>query len=217
MLESQLDILGYRGQPVANRFLRQEKDTSHLALVFPGYGYGVDMPVLYYPIRLLSDRGADVLMLDLLYKDIEAFRAASNEEQSQWIAADALALLETGLRQKAYDRVTLIGKSMGTLAMGWLVETETQAPFRECIWLTPLVQDPRLQQQISACATRGLMVIGDADRFYDAEILERIEDASGNPSLIIPNADHALLIPGKVEDSLHALEYLIEAIDALLV
>jgi len=52
-----LPIRGYRDEAVPNHFQRQDDATDHLALVLPGFGYTCDMPLLYYTVGHLLDRG----------------------------------------------------------------------------------------------------------------------------------------------------------------
>ena len=49
-----------------------------------------------------------------------------------------------------YERVVLIGKSLGTLAMGHLLTMADPPPNVGAVWLTPLLSNERLRQQISA-------------------------------------------------------------------
>ncbi len=52
-----LTIHGYRGEAVPNQFLRPEGAIDHLAVLLPGFGYTLDMPLFYYAGNLLLERG----------------------------------------------------------------------------------------------------------------------------------------------------------------
>ncbi len=52
-----LPICGYRDEPVPHRFHRQDTEARHLALVLPDFGYSCDMPLLYFTVSHLLDRG----------------------------------------------------------------------------------------------------------------------------------------------------------------
>src|SRR5215210_1072785 len=73
-----LDIRGHRGDAVPNTFFAQDSETHHLAVVFPGLGYTAHMPVLYYPRRLLLERGADVLLVEYDYRGTRTGTAGSS-------------------------------------------------------------------------------------------------------------------------------------------
>jgi len=211
-----LDIFGYRGERVPNRFYHQAGETRHLALVFPGYRYGLDLPLLYYPTQLLRARGADVLGLDLAYSRDRRYVSAADPEKSEWLDADTRAACAVAMAQREYNRFTLIGKSLGTLAVGCLVETEPRLKEAHCIWLTPILNNERLQSQMAQAPQRGLVVVGTTDPYYQEEILDRLEQATRNPSLVIPNADHSLEIPGKISESIRILQTVMDAIDVFL-
>ncbi len=211
-----LDIPGYRGEPVPNSFIRQEGETQHLAILFPGIRYTADMPVLYYPGRLLLQRGADLLRVEYTYGWREGFAALPQAEQERWIASDAAAACETGLAQRAYSRVTLVGKSIGTLAMGHLVTSERRPIQMRCVWLTPLLRSERLRAQIVQAKRPSLFVIGTGDGHYDPERLREVVEATQGESVVIAQGDHSLEVPGSVLRSLHALEEMMQAMEAFV-
>ena len=210
-----IPIAGYGDTPVPNTFIMQDRPTDHLALVFPGQGYRATMPVLYYPSRALLNRGADVLWVEYDYRAQAGFGAASMAERQRRLAEDALAATRAGLAQRDYGRVTLVGKSLGTLAMG-IVISSLELPIAEAIWLTPLVRQSGLRQQIAQAAPRSLFIIGTADPHYDQASLQEVVTATGGQAMIIPGANHSLEIDGDVLASLEAMRRLVAAVEAFL-
>ena len=69
-----LTIHGYRDEPVPNRFLRPEGAIDHLAVLLPGFGYTLDMPLFYYAENLLLERGWDVLRVEYAYNKRPEFQ-----------------------------------------------------------------------------------------------------------------------------------------------
>lgn len=208
-----LDIAGYRGEQVPNTFLRQDGEAQHIAILFPGMGYTCHMPLLYYPTELLLGKGADVLQVEYTYRRRDDFQSASDEEQTRWFVADVTAALRAALAQRAYTQVTLIGKSLGTLALGHLLSTEEMLREARGVWLTPLLRNERLRAQIKKWAGRSLFVIGTADAHYDANLLSEVEAATGGESLVVDGADHSVEIEGDILASLRALERVVRAVD----
>jgi len=133
------DITGYRGKLVPHTFSRQPGEASHLGIIFPGMGYTAQMPLLYYARRVLLAEGADVMAVEQVYAREQGFLECSREEQRAWVRADAAAAWKTVTSQQEYERVTLIGKSLGTWAMADLLEIDPPAGRAEAIWLTPLL------------------------------------------------------------------------------
>jgi hypothetical protein len=200
-----LQIAGYREQPVPNTFFRQDEATDHVAIVFPGVEYTCQMPLLYYPTRLLAARGADVLCVEYSYGRPE-IQALTEEERARWFVADVTAACHAALEQRPYNRVTVVGKSLGTLAMGHLFSAEAALADAEAIWLTPILRDDRLRAQIRAWGGKSLFVIGTADRYYDPALLEEVCRSTRGGGVPVPDADHSLEIKGDVWRSLEIIE-----------
>jgi hypothetical protein len=59
-------------------------------------------------------------------------------------------------------------------------------------------------------------VIGTADRFYQPDILKRLEDATGGHSLILEGVNHALEIPGNIPGSLDVLSQIVQTLQEFL-
>jgi hypothetical protein len=211
-----LTISGYRDEPIPNTFIRQDNTTPHLAILFPGYGYRVTMPLLYYPQRLLVGRGADVLCVEYAYDRHPGFRNLTEAEWDRWFSADIEAACDAGLAQRPYQRLTLVGKSLGTLATAHLLTTDTRLERADCVWLTPLLHNERQRAQIVKAKPRSLFVVGTADTHYDRAVLRELEQATGGQSVVIEGADHSLEIEGSVPRSLDALRQVLDALAGFL-
>ncbi|MBN1995610.1 MAG: hypothetical protein JW953_23175 [Anaerolineae bacterium] len=209
-----ITITGYRAEPVPHTFFKQERDTNHLALILPGRGYTVDMPLLFYPVNLLLAKGADVLRVEYAYH--EDFSALPPAEQMQWLLADVGAAYQTGIAQRSYRQITVVGKSLGTLAMGHLLTAQILPAPVKAIWLTPLVKFDVLHQQIRQFGGTSLFVIGTADPHYDADVLAEIQAATGGQVVAIEGADHGMNIGVEVLPSIRALEKVMQAIEVFL-
>jgi hypothetical protein len=205
-----LYVPGYQNEDVANTFFRQEHETRHLAILFPGLGYTAHMPVIYYPGCLLTTRGADVLRVE------HSYQAWSGKERIRCLNFNASSALDTALAQRKYEQVTLVGKSLGTYAVGHLLTTHAGLPQLQCIWLTPLLSDPELRSQIKKVKHRALFVIGTADPEYNAAQLAEVQQATGGESILIDGANHSLEIGGDVVQSIRAMQQVIECIQRFL-
>lgn len=211
-----LNIVGYRNQTVPNTFFRQGNETAHVAILFPGLGYTAHMPAVFYPGRLLVARGADVLSVEYTYNKIPDFQALADEEQDRWFYADVTAACDVALSQRRYEQVTLVGKSIGALAIGHLLTSGRRLPRVQCIWLTPLLRNERLIDQIKRVKHHALFVIGTADRSFDSAKLAEVQQATAGEVVIIEGADHGLEIAGDVIQSLRALEGVVEKMQKFL-
>jgi len=207
-----LNITGCRNEAVPNTFFRQKAGTTHLAVLLPGLGYTSQMPVMYYPCLALLASGADVLRADYNYVRLPAFMALEPDERRKCATADATAILDAAITQRDYKKITLVGKSIGTFAMGHLITTVQVLPALQCIWLTPLLKHEQLLSQIKRIKHRALFVTGTADPYYDQKNLEDIIKATGGESIVIEGADHSMEISGNPSASLRALERITDGI-----
>lgn len=210
----ELDVVGYKNQPVPNTFFVQPKPARHLGIVLPGYRYSPEMAPLYYAGRILLDQGADLLRVEYHYYRTD-FPNQPESEQDKWISSDVSAACEAGLSQQPYEKITLIGKSMGTVAMGQLL-ADPRFQSATCVWLTPLLTIEWLCSRIEQTHPRSLFVIGTADKFYQPDVLKRLEQITGGQSLVIEGANHGLEIPGDLPKSLAVLSQIVQALQEFL-
>jgi len=210
-----LEIAGFAGKPIPNRFFRQEQAADRLGVVFPGLGYNCDMPLLYYPTKLLVERGADVLQLRPDY-NVPEFLSLSGEERARRAFADATAALQATLAEHRYQHVTLVGKSIGTMALAHLVATEAQLAGAVTVWLTPLLRIPQVAEAASKFRGPALYVAGTADPNFDADAMTRVQEAAGAEALIVQGADHSMEIRGDLLRSVAILQQIVQAIAGFL-
>jgi len=204
-----LAVVGTGGAPVPHKFLRQDAPTGDLALVLPGSGYTADMPLLHYPARLLLEAGADLLVLEYAY-------GAAPPPERERLFADVGAACRAALAQRPYDRVTLLGKSLGTLAMAALLDAGTVPADARAIWLTPTLDDDRIWARLRRAGGGAVVAIGTADPRYDAARLAAVWATPGIETVVVDGADHGLELPGDVPGSLAALGRVVRAVQHLL-
>jgi hypothetical protein len=84
------------------------------------------------------------------------------------------------------------------------------------VWLTPLLAEERLRQQIQQYGGPSLFVIGSADPYFDPLALEKFQTATSGQSVVVENADHGMDIPGDPVASVRAVERVVEALGRFL-
>src|SRR5579859_2945540 len=131
-----LTVNGYENRPVPNTFFRQP-DTARLGIILPGYRFTADMPSLHFAAQVLLEQGADVVRVDYAYPHSD-FPRRPEAEQGRWLSTDVQAACAAALAQRPYQQITLVGKSLGTLAMGHLL-ADPRYHAAHCIWQTPLL------------------------------------------------------------------------------
>jgi pimeloyl-ACP methyl ester carboxylesterase len=176
-------------------------------VVLPGRGYTTRMPLLYYATALLLDRGADVLCVDWAFEE----GAPLDAVQGHAVAAATAAVAEAR-RAREYERLTLVGKSLGTLATAHLLTHEPSAAAARVLWLTPPLRWAPVREQVVATAARALLVVGDADPLSDRQVV----DAYPGARHVVAGGDHSLGLPGDVVGSVEALRGVVAAMAAFL-
>jgi hypothetical protein len=189
-----LSASGYGGAPVPLLRFAQSEPTDHLAVVLPGLRSRCEQPLLSLPTQLLRDAGADVLWVRYAYDQQPAWETVSPDERRVWLRADVTGALTAALTHRAYRRLTFVAKSLGTSALGHLLDA---APWDataavEAVWLTPLTRSELLRRQIAVRPVRSLFVAGGADREHDPAGQEEVRAATAGEVLLIPGVGHAL-------------------------
>ena len=213
-----LQIAGYADLPLQNRFFRASQPShAHpktLALILPGLNYSCDMPLLFYPAKLMLDRGADVLQVHSDYTTA-IYQTANRQDQAVWLATDTQAALRAGRAQDDYRQLVLVGKSIGTLALASLVEGDLDLA-AVAIWLTPLLTQARLLQAAASTRLPGLFVASRSDPTFEAGALERIQEQANAEALLFDGANHSLEIPGDLFQSLEIMRQVLQGIQSFL-
>ena len=186
-------------------------------MLLPGMAYTCDMPLFYYAENCLTERGADLLRVEYAYNRRPDFYNLATAEQARWLFVDATVALQVGLAQREYDVLTLVGKSLGTLAMGHLLTNQLKpVEVLNEIWLTPLVGDASLREQIRRFDGRALVVIGTADAEYDPVVVDEVRQAAEGEVVVVAGADHGFDVPGDVTAAVRAVEAVVTVLERCL-
>jgi hypothetical protein len=209
-----LNASGYQNQPVPNTFTMHPNPADHLGVILPGYRYSADMPSLYYTRQVLLDQGADTLSVDYDYSRTD-FMKMPQKVRDEWMSTDVLAACNAVFSQHRYKNVTLVGKSLGTIAMGHLL-ADHRFRHSACIWLTPMLTVDWLCSRIREIRPRSLFIIGTADQYYRPDILQQLENVTKGRSVVIKGVNHAMEIQGDIQGSIMALIQMSQSVQAFI-
>ncbi len=211
-----LSISGYKNRPVPNTFIKHDGEANHLAVIFPGYGYTTDMPALYYPAQLLQIHGADVLKVHYPYSQNDEYANTFDEEQYVWLYSDSFAAWDTAWKQRRYDQVTLVGKSLGSIAAANIVNSDSRLALVSCVFITPVLTDHNFINDVLDSAPRSLFAIGTEDNYYNPETLKDLERATNSEALVFHGANHSLEIKNRMGQSLQVMDRLLRTMDVFI-
>ncbi len=206
---------GPGGSPGQSRLLSTRKESKVLAVLLPGSTYTVGMPALYFPGRVMLAHGVDVLEVDYGLHPTE-IEIMSLDAQAERAAAAAEAAVRAALERTAPERIALIGKSLGTFAMAHLLACGLDLPRLDCIWITPVLKQESLLEQMLACRHMSLVVAGSSDPYSDAKGLDRLEKEIGMRVILIEGADHSLEVAGNVVETLRGMQRMVHSIEGFM-
>ncbi len=213
MQMTSLEVRGYKGLPVPNTFYRHD-EAEEIGFILPGLRFSADRAELHYPARVLMDGGADVLKVEYNYP-LTDYPNCSDAEQHKWVTEDVFAACEAAFSKRGYERITLIGKSLGTLGMGQLLGDSRFAAAR-CVWLTPVLTVEPLIKRIEQVKPKSFFIIGTADHYYKPDILRRVVEATHGRQLVVEGMNHGLEIPGGAVNAMELLKRLVREMEDFL-
>lgn len=185
---------------------------DHLAVILPGRGYGPQGPVLHLPRLILEQVGATVAVIEYPLDD------GALPEDGQWdrFHESVHAQVDALLAEYHPHRLTFVAKSLGTIALAGLDVERHLGDLVEAVWLTPLWGRDEVRHGALHLAIRSLVVAGGADPMHHAERHDEVCHTIEAASLIIPDADHSLEIPGDVNRTLVAYGALTGAVERFI-
>lgn len=171
-----------------------------LVILFPGAGYGLDCPLLYYADFLFETKGYE--RLHMKYQDILSYVDVPVE--------DKIELLRQYIWEQVkdvdfgqYQEVVFLSKSVGGTEAG--VIAEKLGVNVKQIFLTP-VEGSELYLQ-----NDSLVIIGTNDKAYS--LYKKICEEKSVKVLYVDGADHSLEILGEPFTSIHVLEEVMHFIE----
>lgn len=178
-----------------------------LAIFFPGAGYGMDCPLLYYTDFLYETRGFERLKLN--YQNILL--------EKEFPLEDKLCQLRSYIHQHlekldfdSYDEIIFIAKSIGCVEAGLVTEKyiipcikNTSTKFQQ-IFLTPV------SEALPFCDTKCHVIIGTNDKAYS--LFQKHCTTNHISLLSVEGGNHSLEIAGKPLESIDVLKKVLETL-----
>ena len=134
----------------------------------------------------MHERGVDALSVDFTYNRDEAFLSDTDGNRLERLRSDGRAIIEYGVALGEYDHITIIGKSLGSISMGWAVDGLPEA---RLVWLTPSLTGTGLLDVIDR-PNRAFCLIGTNDPGYTPENMRVLENIDNLTIAVIDGADH---------------------------
>ena len=181
--------------------LRPQKGTA-LSVVIAGAGYHTDLPLLYFISQLLATSKGDVL-----------------QAKYSSIPTEVIEEVLSAMTEKVdYEQLFLVGKSAGASKTSRLIERNETLSTAKVIWLTPLIKNEKLFDRLITFNNPSLLIIGDKDRHYDLDRLNRLQGRSNFDVRVIADATHSLeyVDKGNIDASLNILKEVTAAVSEFI-
>jgi len=177
--------------------LLHEHDPDRCVVVLPGMQYTTQAPLLWFAREVAAARGWSVLeVLGSLPEGAEPFAWARDRARR---ALDYVA---------SATELAVVGKSLASGAAGLVADRVLPA-----VWLTPLLDQARVVDDLSRAPRPALLIGGSADETWRPDALA---DSGLLQIVQLDGLDHSLQRPGDPPASLGALRAVTERIDAFL-
>lgn len=185
-------------------FAKQFKDgvifMKKLVVIFPGIGYGLDSPLLYYADFVYETKGYDRIRLN--FQSIFSDSELSLEEKLQKVREYILDQVKD-IKFDAYDEVVFLSKSVGSVEAGILADKLNLNVVQ--VFITPI------EEAISYCEKNSVVVIGTQDKAY--ELYKNHCDENMIKALYIKDANHSLEVEGQPYESIDVLKSVMHFIE----
>ena len=171
-----------------------------LIVIFPGAGYGLDSPLLYYADFLFETKGYERIHMD--YQNILSNRELSLENKIAMIREYVYKQVKD-IEFTSYDEIVFLSKSIGALEAGILTEKLGVNVIQ--IFITPV------EEAVSYCEKNSYVVIGTKDKAY--QVYKDYCDTNDIKALFVDEANHSLEVEGKPYQSMDVLKKVMQFIE----
>ena len=164
---------------------------GRLALIQAGFGYGLDLPLLYYARRTVRAAEYRCLCVDLRYTTNQSFLALADEAREEYFKRDIERITER-LGKEGSPPSLAMGKSLGTTVIHRLLLRGALAEDCRLGLLTPGTEWPAIAETLVGGASPALVVGGTADPLFLAVDRTRLSARRGLDIMEVEGADHSL-------------------------
>ncbi len=168
--------------PRASEPDRVARDPDRVAFLIPGRGYSVERPLLHFARAVFMRHGWTTQ--EVWWPERPPQR--EGRDLHLW-SAQLRSLVHAHMRQvlsvETAPKIALVGKSMGAFAAALAADRGLPG-----IWLTPVLRDSEMADDLRRSTAPFLLVGGTADPSWDRELVRSL----GRPFHEAEGADHGM-------------------------
>jgi hypothetical protein len=200
-----LPLKTHDGRALPHTFF--EGEGAGLLVVLPGLHYGPDGPALYHLAKQLQAAQWDILGLTYGFQAAMAFPWTDHAGET---LSECGAALRHVLGRRAYPRVGIVGKSLGTILLVQLCLQGIVPDSTRVAHLTPPIGNPAFDAAFAETRQPAYLAIGTRDSFYDEAALRTATAKRPTYLRILEGADHGLDVAGDLSATLRAVGQVVE-------
>ena len=186
-----------------------------LAVFFPGIGYTIDKPLMYYSRKIAAAAGYEIKLLPYAGFPDKIQGDADRIQESYRIALTQSEEMLAGMDMTAYDEIVFIGKSIGTVVAAELADRYERS--RTGLGVIRLVLYTPLEQTFLFPLKDAIVFTGSDDPWVGKE-KSRIGTLCVErkiPYMLIPHGNHSLE-SGNIQEDMEALKKVLLRTEAFL-
>ncbi|MBT2569764.1 alpha/beta family hydrolase [Planococcus sp. ISL-110] len=203
-------VTGYKGIEVPYTVVLTEDYTKKLAIFLPGAGYTTKSPLFHFAEEIFQNKNYDVLRVNYQYTN-KAYDGFTMKELDEAILHDVRLVISEVLKGRDYQEFYLIGKSLGTIAMGAEMN-RTEFSEAKAVWVTPLLNREEVLNTMVNSKNPALCYIGDKDRYYSPGAFELLKTNPYLEANLLPDINHRLDCETDALKSIDTLKQIIDGI-----
>ncbi|WP_459502908.1 alpha/beta family hydrolase [Bacillus sp. C1] len=171
------------------RYTHIETGSKMICFMFSGSGYNYDKPLFYYSTMVMLQHKIDVVHIHYSYD--EQTMKKTIEEITAIMMDDINPVISEVVKSGQYNNFIFLGKSLGTIPIANDLMKREAFLKSKMILLTPLLTFDSIFDSILSSDHQGLLVIGDKDRHYNSNQIDRLSKSNVKID-VIKNANHSL-------------------------
>lgn len=188
------DLFGVNGRPLSTPFWQSgDQPSAKLMCTFPGYSYPVEAPATFYQKVYFLESGYDWIGFDYRYNENGEYVSLADGEKRRYFREEQIKIGEYILDNFPVREIVLLGKSLGTRAIGEILKNTNMGALGDrlkIILLTPVDGAFDIVREIEKHGIRTLVVIGDKDPYYDRYAASELWASRFVRTGVIENAGH---------------------------
>ncbi len=174
---------------------------SKLAVFFPGIGYTVDRPLLYYSRRMAAGLGYEIRLVT--YTDFPKNALHDSEKMTECyrIALAQATRALSDIDWDSYEDILFVGKSIGTGIAAWIAAKNPARSRIRLVLYTPL------EETFTFSLDRAVVFTGTNDPWVDGadSRIPAVCEERGLPCVVIRGGNHSLET-GDMEEDLQNMQ-----------